>query len=98
MRLTIITCLLACSLVTTAQAQYVPAQPPSMDGVDAATIGQPVPPPQQGMTLSQKCALASQYLKSGNCGPEGCDAALCVALQHGCHINSWGYRCRWNGQ
>jgi hypothetical protein len=43
--------------------------------------------------LGYKCALASQYIKSNNCGPKGCDIGLCVALQHGCHIQSWGHVC-----
>jgi hypothetical protein len=104
-------CLLACSLATAAHGQYVPPQ--HLAGLDATTmqgmerspdqgegIGQPAPWQQQpqGMTLAQKCALASAYIKAGNCGPQGCDIGLCVALQNGCRIRSWGYRCPWAGQ
>ena len=41
--------------------------------------------------LSRKCALASEYLKHNNCGPQGCDEGYCLALQNGCRINSWGH-------
>jgi hypothetical protein len=88
--------LLSCCLATASHAQYAP--PPG--GQYAPSIPQPQPPapPTQGMTLAQKCALASAYLKSGNCGEQGCDAALCVALRYGCRINSWGYRCPEEGR
>jgi hypothetical protein len=95
-----IICLLACSLATAVHGQYVPPQ--SMAGLDTTTmqgIDQPVPWQQQhGMTLAQKCALASAYIKAGNCGPQGCDIGLCVALQNGCSINHWGHSCPWRGR
>ncbi len=45
----------------------------------------------QSPDLGRKCALASKYLKMNNCGPQGCDVGYCLALQNGCHINSWGH-------
>jgi hypothetical protein len=94
MRMISIIGLVACSLVTAAHGQYVPLQP--MAGLDTTTrqgVGQPVPGQQHGLTLAQKCALASAYIKAGNCGPQGCDIGLCVALQNGCRINHWGHSC-----
>lgn len=103
MRKISIICLLACGLATAAHGQYVPRQ--IMAGLDTTTlqgtppqgIGQPAPWRQQGMTLARKCALASAYMKAGNCGPQGCDIGLCVALQNGCRIHHWGYSCPWTG-
>jgi hypothetical protein len=102
MRMISIVCLLTCGLATTAQAQNVPPQPMPA-GLDTATMqnqDQPVPWQQQpqGMTLAQKCALASAYIKAGNCGPQGCDIGLCVTLQNGCRINHWGHSCPWTGR
>ena len=45
--------------------------------------------------ISYKCAQASEYIKHNNCGPQGCDIGLCIALQHGCRINHWGHSCPW---
>lgn len=89
MRVISIIGLLAC-ILTPAHGQYLPPQP--------NTPNQPVPGQQQGMTLAQKCALASAYIKAGNCGPQGCDIGLCVALQNGCRINHWGHSCPWTRQ
>ncbi len=50
---------------------------------------------QRSSDLSYKCAQASEYIKHNNCGPQGCDIGLCVALQHGCRINGWGHVCPW---
>lgn len=41
--------------------------------------------------LSDKCAQASEYIKNNNCGPQGCDCGLYLALQNGCRINYWGH-------
>jgi hypothetical protein len=84
--------LLVCGLATAAYGQY--ALRPST-GPDTTTV-QPAPP-QSAMTLAQKCALASGMIKSNNCGPQGCDIGLCVALQNGCRINHWGHSCPWTG-
>jgi hypothetical protein len=100
MRMISIICLLACSLATAAHGQYAPLR--HMAGLDTTTMqgtSQPAPwQQQQGMTLAQKCALASAYIKAGNCGPQGCDIGLCVALQNGCRINHWGHSCPWTGR
>jgi hypothetical protein len=66
--------------------------------VGAAAYAQYVPEPfyqqaQPRSALSYKCAQASEYIKNNNCGPQGCDIGLCVALSHGCHINNWGHVC-----
>jgi hypothetical protein len=47
----------------------------------------------RGMTLGERCAQASAHIKNNDCGPVGCDEGLCIALQHGCHINGWGHVC-----
>lgn len=63
--------------------QYYPPPPP-----------QPQPyRPRRGV-LSEQCRIASEHLKANDCGPEGCDVGLCIALAHGCHINSWGHVCK----
>jgi hypothetical protein len=70
MRMISIVCLLTCSLATAAQAQNVPPQPAGLDTATMQNQGQPAPWQQpQGMTLRQKCAMASEYIKAGNCGP-----------------------------
>jgi hypothetical protein len=52
-------------------------------------------PPQRHYSsdLTRKCALASELIRRGNCGVEGCDIAYCISLRNGCHINSWGHVC-----
>jgi hypothetical protein len=89
-------CFLACIIATAARGQHAPSQPAASPG-DAPMRGSydPALSQPQGMTLAQKCAMASELLKSGNCGPQGCDIGLCVALQNGCRINHWGYTCPW---
>lgn len=72
-----------CASVATASAQYAPQPQPYY----------PAPPLQHFHDLSQRCRLASDYLKRNTCGPEGCEVLLCTALRYGCRINGWGYVC-----
>lgn len=102
-----LTVLAFCSFATIAYAQYYPYQvrpyyppvvvepyvPPIMVEPDEPDYA-PVQPQYKG-SLSKKCALASEYIRKNNCGPQGCDIGLCIALQNGCRINSWGHICPW---
>ena len=74
----------------------VPAPQPFFHFGDPEPVYPPQSVPQQysSQDLSHKCAMASDFIKHNNCGPKGCDEGLCVALQHGCHINGWGHVCR----
>lgn len=80
MRLTKLVALaILCSTTTIVYGQYNQYQQPYYQ--------------DQRSTLSYKCAQASEYIRNNNCGPQGCDIGLCVALQNGCRINSWGHVC-----
>jgi hypothetical protein len=90
MRFLAIIFIAACGFAATSHAQVA--------ALDTSTIRGAQPAPQQWRTgVGHRCALASQYLKSGNCGEAGCAALLCVALQNGCRINHWGHVCPSDG-
>ncbi len=94
-----------CAFTTASYAQYYPNyQPPDYYPVPEDQYFYPVPPQQYAdppvqryrqSDLSYKCAQASEYIRNNNCGPQGCDIGLCIALQHGCRINHWGHTCPW---
>lgn len=69
---------------------YPPAQPPPVQDQPPRSASRRPQQVQRG-GLSERCRRASEYIRTNNCGPQGCDAGLCVALQHGCRINWWGH-------
>jgi hypothetical protein len=47
--------------------------------------------PASGITLSEKCALASRLIRDNNCGEYDCDYGLFKAEEAGCRIQHWGH-------
>ena len=89
----LIAALVLCASTTLAHGQYYYGPYEPMPPQQYYQASPPAPAHNSRSVLSDRCRQASELIRTNNCGPQGCDAGVCIALQHGCHINTWGHHC-----